>query len=130
MRLQKEKFGLAVVNYAADNNRPCSHCQFYPTRVPFANSTRSVVRVHTASTASGSSSTRRPHRAGRCPVRQRRTVFSCLQTDLFLSTLYTQLICSAANCERKHHNKATLFRCQLKLTVFSTTDCRHRRKTT
>ena len=42
--------------------RPCSHLYFYPTRVPFANGTRRVARVHTASTASGSSGTLRPHR--------------------------------------------------------------------
>ena len=42
--------------------RPCSHCQFYPTRVLFANGTRRVARVHTGSTASGSSGTPRPHR--------------------------------------------------------------------
>ena len=41
--------------------RPCSHSQFYPTRVPFANCSRRVARVHTASTASGSSGTLRPH---------------------------------------------------------------------
>ena len=41
--------------------RPCSHSQFYPTREPFANGTRRVARVHTASTASGSSGTLRPH---------------------------------------------------------------------
>ena len=41
---------------------PYSHCKFYPTRVPFANGTRRVARVHTASTASGSSGTLRPHR--------------------------------------------------------------------
>ena len=45
--------------------RPCSHLSFYPTRVPFANGTRRVVRVHTASTASGSSGTLRPHRQWR-----------------------------------------------------------------
>ena len=41
--------------------RPCTHWQFYPTRVPFANGSRRVTRVHTASTASGSSGTLRPH---------------------------------------------------------------------
>ena len=35
--------------------------QFYPTRVPFANGSRRVARVHTASTASGLSGTLRPH---------------------------------------------------------------------
>ena len=38
--------------------RPCTHWQFYPTRVPFANGSRQVARVHTAS---GSSGTLRPH---------------------------------------------------------------------
>ena len=41
--------------------RPCSHSKFNPTRVPFANGTRRVTRVHTASTSSGSSGTLRPH---------------------------------------------------------------------
>ena len=41
--------------------RPCSHTQFYPTRVPFANGTRHFAREHTASTASGSSGTLRPN---------------------------------------------------------------------
>ena len=41
--------------------RPCTHWHFYPTRVPFANGSRRVARVHTASTASGSSGTLRPH---------------------------------------------------------------------
>ena len=41
--------------------RPCSHSQFYPTRVPFANGTRRVARVHTAFTASGSSGTLIPN---------------------------------------------------------------------
>ena len=41
--------------------RPCSYPQFYPTREPFANGTRRVARVHTESTASGSSGTLRPH---------------------------------------------------------------------
>ena len=40
---------------------PCSHWQFYQTRVPFANGSRRVARVHSASTASGSSGTLRPH---------------------------------------------------------------------
>ena len=31
---------------------PCSHSQFYPTREPFANGTRRVARVHTASGSS------------------------------------------------------------------------------
>ena len=77
----------------------------FPTREPFANGTRRVARVHTASTASGSSGTRRPAsggvRSGRerfaagwlCSVnarvdasgRERRTVCACLQTDLFIS---------------------------------------------
>ena len=35
--------------------------EFYPTREPFANGTRRVARVHTASTASGSSGTLRPY---------------------------------------------------------------------
>ena len=39
----------------------CTHWQFYTTRVPFANGSRRVARVHTASTASGSSGTLRPH---------------------------------------------------------------------
>ena len=34
----------------------------FPMREPFANGTRWVARVHTASTASGSSGTLRPHR--------------------------------------------------------------------
>ena len=38
--------------------RPCSHSQFYPTCEPFANGTRRVAHVHTAS---GSSGTLRPH---------------------------------------------------------------------
>ena len=46
--------------------RPCSHWQFYPTRAPFANGTRRVARVHSASTVSGSSGT----------LRSRREVFS------------------------------------------------------
>ena len=41
--------------------RPCTHRQFYSTRVPFANVSRRVARVPTASTASGSSGTLRPH---------------------------------------------------------------------
>ena len=41
--------------------RPRTHWQFYPTREPFANGSRRVARVHTASTASGSSGTLRPH---------------------------------------------------------------------
>ena len=41
--------------------RPRTHWQFYPTRVPFANGSRRVARVHTASTASGWSGTLRPH---------------------------------------------------------------------
>ena len=44
-----------------ERERPCSHSQFYPTRETFANGTRRVARVHTASTASGSSGTLRPH---------------------------------------------------------------------
>ena len=43
------------------DTRPRTHWQFYPTREPFANSSRRVARVHTASTASGSSGTLRPH---------------------------------------------------------------------
>ena len=39
----------------------CSHSHFYTTRVPVANGTRRVARVHTASTASASSGTLRPH---------------------------------------------------------------------
>ena len=35
--------------------------KLYPTRVPFANGSRRLARVHTASTASGSSGTLRPH---------------------------------------------------------------------
>ena len=42
--------------------RPCSHLSFYPTRLPFANGTRQVARVHTAPTASGSSGTLIPRR--------------------------------------------------------------------
>ena len=49
-------------SWAKDKHGPCSHCQFYPTRVPFANCTCPVARVHTASAASGSSGTLRPHR--------------------------------------------------------------------
>ena len=41
--------------------RPRTHWQFYPSREPFANGSRRVARVHTASTASGSSGTLRPH---------------------------------------------------------------------
>ena len=44
-----------------ETERPCTHWQFYPTRVPFANGSRRVARVHTASTASGSSGALRPH---------------------------------------------------------------------
>ena len=62
------KLLLPVSNTASDaghslwrcrGHRPCSHCQFYPTPVPFANDTRPL---HTASTASGSSGAIRPHR--------------------------------------------------------------------
>ena len=64
---------VAVLNYEApyilaehhatnsNSFRPSSHSQFYPTRAPFANGTRRVARIHTASTASGSSGTLRPH---------------------------------------------------------------------
>ena len=41
--------------------RPRTHWQFYSTREPFANGSRRVARVHTASTASGSSGTLRPY---------------------------------------------------------------------
>ena len=100
---------------------PCSHSQFYPTREPFTNGTRRVARVHTASTAPGSSGTLRPHQevfavdangtGRRCSlkarvdasdgrVRQRRAVCACLQTDLFLST---PLIGNAANRVCRNH---------------------------
>ena len=49
-------------NLIWNEHRPCSYLYFYPTRVPFANGTRRVARVHTASTASGSSGTLIPHR--------------------------------------------------------------------
>ena len=103
------------------NVRPCSHLKFYPTRVPLANGTRRVAGVHTASTASGSSGTLRPHlevfsvdanltrRVGAAVwmlewtrrVRQWRAVCACLQTNRFIST---PLICNAANRARKNHD--------------------------
>ena len=100
--------------------RPCLHSQLYRTRISFANNTRRVGRIHTASTAPDSSGTLRSHqevfsvdvngtrRVGAAVwmlewmrrVRQRRAVCACLQTDLFLST---PLIYNAANRARRNH---------------------------
>ena len=52
---------LIFVIFRLSGLRPHTHWQFYPTREPFANGSRRVARVHTASTASGSSGTLRPH---------------------------------------------------------------------
>ena len=55
-------FLLLALSFSRDDDLgPRTHWQFYPTREPFANGSRRVARVHTASTASGSSGTLRPH---------------------------------------------------------------------
>ena len=65
-RTAQRAYMLAIQNFVNSREctviyRPCTHWQFYPTRVPFANGSRQVARVHTASTASGSSGKLRPH---------------------------------------------------------------------
>ena len=98
---------LQSLHHSSDSVRPRTHWQFYPTREPFASGSRRVARIHTASTASGSSGTLRPHqdvfavdangsrRLWLCSVnarvdasgtfgRERRSVCAYLQTDLFI----------------------------------------------
>ena len=99
------------------NLRPCSHCQFYPTRVPLTvrvelpvytlRRIRPVHSDHIGRCSQGNANGTRligaavwtrewTHR-----VRQRCAVRTCLHTDLFLST---PLICNAANRARRNHD--------------------------